>query len=134
MANSVVIVLPMMIAPACFRNSTGAESYSGTKSEYNSEPAVLGTPATLNMSLTPTGIPFKQLDTGFGTIDDFFEASSKAVSGSILAQIRSLLSSNSDLRKHDSISSAGDSSPSRINSEASAIVSSNGCFKSLCLL
>ena len=115
MANSVVIVLPMMIAPARFRNSTGAESYWGTKCEYNSDPAVLGTPATLNMSLTPTGIPCKRLDAGFGKIDDAFAAASKANAGSILAQIRSLSSINSDLRKHDSISSVGDSSLLRIN-------------------
>ena len=123
----------MMIAPACFRNSTGAESYLGTKFEYNSEPAVLGMPETLNISLTPIGMPFKQLDPGQGTVDDLFEASFKIVSGSILAQIRSLSSIEFDLRKHDSINSTADSSLLCINSDASAIVSSKGCFKRFCL-
>ena len=44
-ANSVVTVLPSMMAPALFSRATGAASYSGTKSAYTREQAVVGMPA-----------------------------------------------------------------------------------------
>ena len=44
-ANSVVTVLPNMMAPARFNKATVVQSYSGTKSAYNLEQAVVGIPA-----------------------------------------------------------------------------------------
>ena len=44
-ANSVVIVFPMMIAPASFSRRTEVPSNSGTKSAYTLEQAVVGIPA-----------------------------------------------------------------------------------------
>ena len=44
-ANSVVTVLPIMIAPAFFSRVTVVASYSGTNSSYTLEQAVVGMPA-----------------------------------------------------------------------------------------
>ena len=44
-ANSVVTVLPIMMAPAPFSRLTASESYLGTKSAYMGEQAVVLTPA-----------------------------------------------------------------------------------------
>ena len=45
LANCVVTVLPMIIAPALFSSFTDAASYSGTKSAYIGEQAVVSTPS-----------------------------------------------------------------------------------------
>ena len=44
-ANSVVTALPSMRAPALFSSVTVVASYSGMKSAYNLEQAVVGMPA-----------------------------------------------------------------------------------------
>src|SRR5439155_34256 len=56
-ANSVVTVLPRMIAPAARRRATAAASAPGRVWAKGLAPPVVGMPATSKMSFTPTGTP-----------------------------------------------------------------------------
>ena len=56
-ANSGVLVLPMMMAPAARSRCTTRASSVGTLSRYSGEPYVVRTPATGVTSLIPTGSP-----------------------------------------------------------------------------
>src|ERR1051325_7554017 len=56
-ANSGVLVLPIMIAPAFRNRSTTSASTSGTWSAKSGEPKVLRNPFTCVTSLIPTGTP-----------------------------------------------------------------------------
>ena len=56
-ANSDVVVLPTMIAPAFLSRSTATASASGTLSAIRREPQVVRSPAVLMMSFTDTGTP-----------------------------------------------------------------------------
>src|SRR6266545_6044521 len=57
-ANSVVVVLPMMMAPAARRRATAATSdFAGFASAISGEPQRVGRSATSRMSLTDTGTP-----------------------------------------------------------------------------
>ena len=53
-ANSVVVVLPRTMAPAARSRTTTVASGPANSSVGNVEPARVGRPATLTMSLTPT--------------------------------------------------------------------------------
>ena len=55
--NSGVVVLPTMMAPACFSRATATASVSGTWSLKISEPQVVRMPAVGTRSLTATGMP-----------------------------------------------------------------------------
>ena len=59
LANSVVTVLPRMIAPASRSRATIGASRSARCSFRNGEPASVGHPAMLMMSLIAIGIPCK---------------------------------------------------------------------------
>src|SRR6516162_10883621 len=57
MANSSMLVLPRMIAPACFSRRVIVASYGGCQPSRMREPHVVGIPAVVNTSLTATGTP-----------------------------------------------------------------------------
>ena len=57
MANSSMLVLPMMIAPACFSRWVIVASYGGCQPSRMREPQVVGRPTVVNTSLTATGTP-----------------------------------------------------------------------------
>src|SRR6516164_3007387 len=57
MANSSMLVLPMMIAPACLSRVVIVASYGGCQPSRMREPQVVGIPIVVNKSLTATGTP-----------------------------------------------------------------------------
>src|SRR5580704_8531994 len=57
MANSSMLVLPMMIAPACFSRCVIVASYGGCQPCRMREPQVVGMPTVVNTSLTAAGTP-----------------------------------------------------------------------------
>src|ERR1700683_3414199 len=56
-ANSSMLVLPRMIAPACFSRRVIVASYGGCHPARMLEPQVVGMPTVVNTSLTATGTP-----------------------------------------------------------------------------
>ncbi len=56
-ANSVVTVLPRMIAPAARSIVTTVASRDGVRPPYSTEPFSVGMSAVSKMSLMPTGTP-----------------------------------------------------------------------------
>ena len=57
MANSSMLVLPRMIAPACFSRCVIVASYGGCQPSRMREPQVVGMPSVVKTSLTATGTP-----------------------------------------------------------------------------
>ena len=57
MANSSMLVLPTMIAPACLSRCVIVASYGGCQPSRMREPQVVGMPVVVNTSLTATGTP-----------------------------------------------------------------------------
>jgi len=57
MANSSMLVLPRMIAPARLRRLVIVASYGGCQPSRMREPQVVGRPLVVNTSLTATGTP-----------------------------------------------------------------------------
>src|ERR1039457_1121517 len=57
MANSSMLVLPMMIAPACFSRCVIVASYGGAQPARMREPQVVGMFLVVKTSLTATGTP-----------------------------------------------------------------------------
>src|SRR6185312_226796 len=57
MANSSMLVLPSITAPALNRFAVTVDSYGGRKPFRMREPAVVSTPSVQNRSLIPTGMP-----------------------------------------------------------------------------
>src|SRR5579864_1359407 len=57
MANSSMLVLPTMIAPARFSRRVIVASYGGRQPSRMREPQVVGMPIVVNTSLTATGTP-----------------------------------------------------------------------------
>src|SRR5271156_826841 len=56
-ANSSMLVLPRMIAPACFSRLVIVASYGGCQPSKMRLPHVVGIPVVVNTSLTATGTP-----------------------------------------------------------------------------
>ena len=57
MANSSMLVLPTMTAPACRSRLVTVDSYGGCQPARMREPQVVGMPTVVNTSLTATGTP-----------------------------------------------------------------------------